>query len=124
MPKKCIMGIRVNKLLTELNIGLQTRDDMLKALGYNEEILSVNTKIPDSVAEVVIALGESDLDFLAIIEKTAKKETLENQINSAFPLKVVGRIDLDQYNNTRRVKGEQGNNSVSYPSTNNRHREP
>ena len=101
MPKKCIMGIRVNKLLTELNIGLQTLDDMLKALGYNEEILSVNTKIPDSVAEVVIALGESDLDFLAIIEKTAKKETLENQINSAFPLKDVGRIDLDQYNSKR-----------------------
>lgn len=114
------MGVRINKLLSELNIGLQTLDDLLKALGYNEEILSVNTKIPDSVAEVVMAIGECDLDFLAIIEKTAKKETLENQIDSAFPLKVVGRIDLDQLNNTRGIKGQQGNrNNEANSSTNN-----
>ena len=42
------MGIRVNRLLSELNRGLKTLDDWLKALGYKEEILSINTKIPDS----------------------------------------------------------------------------
>ena len=39
------MGIRVNRLLSELNIGFQTLNDWLKALGYKEEILSINTKI-------------------------------------------------------------------------------
>lgn len=82
-------------------MGLQTLGDLLKALGYKEEILSINTKIPDSVAEVVREICDNDLDFLSIIEKTAKKDTLENQIDSAFPLKVVGRIDLDELNNPK-----------------------
>ena len=103
------MVIRVNRLLSELNIGLQTLDDWLKALGYKEEILSINTKIPDSIAEIIREICDNDLDFLAIIEKTAKKDTVENQIDSAFPLKVVGRIDLDELNNTRRVKYQQSN---------------
>ena len=106
------MGIRVNRLLSELNIGLQTLNDWLKALGYKEEILSINTKIPDSIAEVIREICDNDLDFLTIIEKTAKKYTLENQLDSAFPLKVVGRIDLDELNNTHRIKGQQGNGKM------------
>ena len=70
------MGIRVNRLLSELNIGLQTLDDWLKALGYKEEILSINTKIPDSIAEIIREICDNDLDFLAIIEKTANKYSI------------------------------------------------
>lgn len=103
------MEIRVNRLLSELNIGFQTLNDWLKALGYKEEILSINTKIPDSIAEVIREICDNDLDFLTIIEKTAKKYTLENQLDSAFPLKVVGRIDLDELNNSHSIKGQQGN---------------
>lgn len=103
------MAIRVNKLLSELNIGFQTLDKCLKVLGYKEENLSANTKIPDSVAEVIKGICDCDLDLLAIIEKTAKKDTLGNPIDSAFPLKVVGRIDLDKLSNTRSIKGQQCN---------------
>jgi len=31
------MGIRVNRLLTELNIGLSTLENILNALGYKEQ---------------------------------------------------------------------------------------
>ena len=76
------MAIRVNTLLRELNIDLQTLDNWLKALGYHDaENLSINTKIPDSIVGSLKVIGESDLNFLSIIEKTARKETLENGHN-------------------------------------------
>ena len=43
------MAIRVNKLLTELNIGLATLDSMLNTLGYKEDVLTPNSKIPEEI---------------------------------------------------------------------------
>ena len=39
-----IMAIRVNRLLREANIGMQTLNELLKALDYNETI-EVTSKI-------------------------------------------------------------------------------
>lgn len=76
------MTIRVNTLLRELNINLQTLDNWLKFLGYHDaENLSINIKIPDSIVGSLKVIGESDLNFLSIIEKTVRKETLENGHN-------------------------------------------
>lgn len=52
------MGIRINKVLTELNIGLQTLIDFLKEkrgeLGDIKDAPSVNTKITDEQYEAVL----------------------------------------------------------------------
>lgn len=114
------MATRVNTLLREFNIGFQTLSAWLKAFGYKEEDLSLFTKIPDSVAEILRVLGKSDLDFLAIIEKTAaKKSTQGKSIDSVTSSKIVGRSDLNERNNQHPRKGEQTtNNDFSEAFTN------
>lgn len=107
------MAIRVNRLLSETKIGIATLDTLLKALGYHEETLSINTKIPDSYADVIRALCDNDLDFLALIENTAKKEVASGQLNPDFPLKIVGRIDLDAINKPLGTKSTQSTKGIS-----------
>ena len=113
------MAIRVNKLLTELNIGLATLDSLLKALGHNEDVLSLNSKIPNSIAEVVRNLCENDMDFLVLLEKTAKKEMLGSQMDSDSPLKIIGRIDLDELDIPRGYNKQVANKSFSDSFTDN-----
>lgn len=67
------MGIRVNKLLTELNIGLATLESLLKSLGYKEDLLTINTKIPDDIAILVRVLFAKDTDYVKIIKSAADK---------------------------------------------------
>ena len=67
------MGIRVNKLLTELNIGLTAFDNLLKALGYKENILTANTKIPDDIAILARVMFAKDTDYTKIIKAAADK---------------------------------------------------
>lgn len=108
------MAMRVNRLLVETNIGIATLDDILKVLGYNEEPLSINSRIPDSYAEIIKAVCNNELDFLELIENIEKKVTREDHVDFTFPLKMVGRIDLDELNNTRRSIGRPRNsNNVS-----------
>lgn len=107
------MATRVNRLLRELNIGFQTLGTLLKAFGYNEETLSPSTKIPDSVAEILRVLGESDLNFLDIIEKTAaKKKSQERPMDSVTSSKKVGSSDLDELNSQHPRKGTQTTNNI------------
>lgn len=67
------MGIRVNRLLTELNIGMATLDSVLKSLGYKEDILTINTKIPDDISILVRVLFAKDTDYVKIIKSAADK---------------------------------------------------
>lgn len=87
------MAIRVHKLLREANIGLQTLDELLKALDFNETI-GVTTIIPDNIANVILSLCNEDVDFLRLIEKNANKNVL-NQQSPNFPIKIIGKLDLD-----------------------------
>ena len=51
------MGVRLNKVLTELNIGLQTAVDYLKnkpSLGEIRDDANVNTKISDEQYEALV----------------------------------------------------------------------
>ena len=90
------MGVRVNKILTELNIGLATLDNILRALGYKEPNLSVNTKLTDEIAFIVRDLCSSDDDFFKIIEKDAGDGVFEQSNDFSSSLKVLGYIDLDK----------------------------
>lgn len=98
------MAIRVNRLLREANIGMQTLSELLKALDYNETI-EVTSKIPDDIANVILSLCNEDVDFLKLVEKNANKNLL-NQQNPNFPIKILGKIDLDGVNNSNRINEE------------------
>lgn len=99
-----IMAIRVNRLLREANIGMQTLSELLKALDYNETI-EVTSKIPDDIANVILGLCYEDVDFLKLVEKNANKNVL-NQQSPDFPIKILGKIDLDGVNNSNRINEE------------------
>ena len=98
------MAIRVNRLLREANIGMQTLSELLKALDYNETI-EVTSKIPDDIANVILGLCYENVDFLKLVEKNANKNVL-NQQNPDFPIKILGKIDLDGVNNSNRINEE------------------
>ena len=78
------MGIRLNKVLSELNIGLETAVDFLKAhqeLGEIRDDANPNTKIWDS-----------------------QYEALVKEFGQVPKLNVMGKIDLDSLNQSRRPK--------------------
>ena len=52
------MGIRVNKLLSDTNIGLKTLQSILRALGNNAEDVNLNTKVSDEIAEIGFWIDE------------------------------------------------------------------
>lgn len=98
------MAIRVNKLLTELNIGLETFESMLNTLGYKEDTLTPNSKIPEDIAILVRNYFTEGADFLKLVKAVAERGVYGSKVDSTSLLKVVGRIDLDELNTTRGVK--------------------
>lgn len=111
------MGIRVNKLLTELNIGLATLDNMLCVLGYKEQNLTSSTKLSDDIAILVRELYSDDGTFLNLIKTAATKGLYSNQTDLPPTVKVIGRIDLDEYNHSRRkqdIKKSQNEKLIVY----------
>ena len=100
------MGVRLNKVLTELNIGLQTAVDFLKKKNLGDIAdASMNTKITDEQYNALVKEFKGDKDVknqAAMIfskkEKKAKPETktetieVKDEIKQTFtPL---GKIDL------------------------------
>ena len=71
------MGVRLNKVLTELNIGLQTAVDYLKnkkSLGEIKDDANVNTKI-------------SDEQYQALVKEFSRDKDVKKQANMIFPKK-------------------------------------
>jgi len=105
------MGVRLNKVLTELNIGLQTAVDFLrnkKRLGEIREDATSNTKISDEQYEALVqefsgdkaVKTQADKLFPKKKEKKPEKpvvkaqpEELPSQPRQQF--KPLGKIDLD-----------------------------
>ena len=104
------MGVRLNKVLTELNIGLQTAVDFLKkktSLGDIRDDATSNTKISDEQYEALVhefngdkaVKTQADKLFPKKKEKKPEKpavtqaETLLQQSRQQF--KPLGKIDLD-----------------------------
>ncbi|MBO6029928.1 MAG: translation initiation factor IF-2 [Prevotella sp.] len=104
------MGVRLNKVLTELNIGLQTAVEYLKnkkSLGEIRDDANVNTKISDEQYEALVKefKGDKDVKKQANMifpkkekkdkpkpKETVKVETKEESRQTFTPL---GKIDLD-----------------------------
>jgi len=101
------MGVRLNKVLTELNIGLQTAIDFLKnkrSLGDIKDDANVNTKISDNQYDALVREFKGDKDVKTqagmIFPKKkdkvkVKPETIEVKDEIRQTFKPLGKIDLD-----------------------------
>jgi translation initiation factor IF-2 len=115
------MGVRLNKVLTELNIGLQTAIDYLKNkknLGEIRDDANVNTKISDEQYEALVREFKGDKDVKTqagmMFPKKEKKdkpkpqppvvtEVKEDARQTFTPL---GKIDLNALNKPAKPKEE------------------
>ena len=109
------MGVRLNKVLTELNIGLQTAIDYLKnkkSLGDIKDDANVNTKISDEQYDALVKEFKGDKDVKTqanmIFPKKEKKEKPKPKETVTVEVKPkeeprqtftpLGKIDLDSLN--------------------------
>jgi translation initiation factor IF-2 len=104
------MGVRLNKVLSELNIGLQTAVDFLKkksSLGEIKDDATSNTKISDQQYEALVKEFKGDKDIKKQAEMIfPKKKEKEKEKKKEEPVKVetrqefkpLGKIDLDSLN--------------------------
>jgi translation initiation factor IF-2 len=107
------MGVRLNKVLTELNIGLQTAVDYLKnkkSLGEIKDDANVNTKISDEQYQALVKEFSRDKDVKKqanmIFPKKEKKDkpkpkesvTAEVKLEPRQSFTPLGKIDLDSLN--------------------------
>lgn len=104
------MGIRLNKVLTELNIGLQTAVDFLKnkkSLGEIRDDATTNTKITDEQYQALVNEFSGDkavktqAEKLFLNKKKEKKtdkpavQTVGLSASTRQQFKPLGKIDLD-----------------------------
>ena len=102
------MGIRLNKVISELNIGLQTAVDFLKnkkSLGDIKDDANLSTKITDEQYNALVKEFKGDKDVKKqanmIFPKKEKKKEQKVEVESAKDesrqqFKPLGKIDLDQ----------------------------
>ena len=103
------MGVRLNKVLSELNIGLQTAVDFLKKktqLGEVKDDATPNTKISDEQYQALVGEFKSDKAIkkqaeMIFPKKKEKEKKKEEEVVKAEPrqqFKPLGKIDLDSLN--------------------------
>lgn len=92
------MAVRVIKLAKNINVGLTTLEEILRAMGYADFPITPNSMVPDDMANQIMGYYSDDVDVLTLIENSANNESTSLP-DSKFPLKIVGRIDLNEYNN-------------------------
>ena len=101
------MGVRLNKVLSELNIGLQTAVDFLKKknrLGEVKDDITTNSKISDEQYEALVSEFNRDKAIKKQAEKifpkkkekeAKKKEEEAPKTETRQQFKPLGKIDLD-----------------------------
>ena len=99
------MGVRLNKVLSELNIGLQKAVDFLKKkneLGEVKDDVTPNTKITDKQYEALVSEFSGDKAMKSKADLLFPKKPKEKKITKAEELleqrpqfKPVGKIDLN-----------------------------
>ena len=110
------MGVRLNKVLSELNIGLQTAVEFLKKkseLGEVKDDVTTNTKISDEQYEALVDQFSTDKAVKTQAEKLFVKKPKEKKVEKVEKpemavtkteemmeqrpqLKAVGKINLDE----------------------------
>ncbi|MBR1415974.1 MAG: translation initiation factor IF-2 [Prevotella sp.] len=92
------MGIRLNKVLTELNIGLQTAVDFLKkksSLGEIRDDATTNTKISDAQYDALMEEFSTDKAVKTQADKLFPKKPKEKKIESG-PVKTKTEEEMQQ----------------------------
>ncbi len=113
------MGIRLNKVLTELNIGLQTAVDFLKnkkSLGEIRDDVTPNTKITDEQYEALVSEFSTDKAVkkqaasLFPKKKEKRSEVAKKQVEEPAPQRQqftpLGKIDLDSLGKPKKAAAE------------------
>ena len=116
------MGIRLNKVTKECNVGLQTAVEFLQKKGFTDIEANPNTKISEEQYEMLVAAFKTDqglrkdAELISRRQNKEKKETIsiaEEEVTPAQPAaaapkgpKVVGHIDLDALNRPARKATE------------------
>ena len=80
------MGVRLNKVLSELNIGLQTAVDFLKnkkELGEVKEEMTSNTKISDEQYQALVDEFSGDKAVKTQADKIFVKKVKEKKVEKA-----------------------------------------
>lgn len=114
------MSIRLNKVIKECNVGLQTAVEFLQKKGFNDIEANLNTKITDEQYGMLVAEFKKDKglrDDAAVIsrqrQRKEKKETISLQDGKPVEVtmvkdvkienrpKVVGRINLEALNSRK-----------------------
>ena len=107
------MGVRLNKVLSELNIGLQTAVDFLKnkkELGEVKDEMTPNTKISDEQYQALVDEFDGDKAVKTQAEMMFTKKVKEKKAEKAEKavtkteelmeqrthLKTLGKINLDE----------------------------
>ena len=115
------MGVRLNKVLSELNIGLQTAVDFLKKkpeLGEVKDDVSPNTKISDAQYQALVDQFSSDKAVKTQAEKLFVKKPKEKKpekvvikaeelLEQRPQFKPVGKINLDEINKPKAAPVEE-----------------
>lgn len=105
------MSVRLNKVMTTLNIGLDTVYDFLRGkpeLGTIEN-LTINSKITDEQYEALKKKYQGDATIKknasSVFSKISKRKNKKVKEDNTSGLKILGKIDLDSLNlKTRPVK--------------------
>ena len=105
------MGVRLNKVLSELNIGLQTAVDFLRkknSLGEVKDDATPNTKISDRQYEALVSEFKGDKDIkkkaeLMFPKKKKEEKSEPTVVTTDYKeprqlFKPLGKIDLDSLN--------------------------
>lgn len=87
-------------------MGFLALESVLNALGYKEQEITINTKLPDEIVILLRGWCAGDTEFLKLIEIAAEQGVYGNKNEPVSSLKVVGRIDLDAINNLKKDKQE------------------
>ncbi len=109
------MGVRLNKVLSELNIGLQTAVDYLRSkpeLGEIKPDASPNTKISDVQYEALAKYFHVNKNRVTLL-KQKKTETPKTKPSSTGSVPI-GKIDLDK-TDTKPVKNEKEDKTKGRP---------
>ena len=125
------MGVRLNKVLTELNIGLQTAIDYLKnkkSLGEIKDDANVNTKISDEQYEALVKEFKGDKDVKTqagmIFPKKKDKEKPKKEVKPVVELKEeprqeftpLGKIDLSSIGKPAKKQEEKPQHAAEAPA--------
>ena len=127
------MSIRLNKVLTELNIGLQTAVDFLKnkkQLGDISDDASLSTKISDEQYNALVREFKGDKDIKDEAEKIFAKKTKEKKqdkksihtkgedlLEKRQQFKPVGKIDLNNLGKKTTIETSAAPNNEPAPVT-------